>query len=319
MPAVLIENFDVKQNRLEYPRQEICTLSPVEIQKLLDSIDLEEQKKLPVPIRIVSDYYIIQKLERDRYYYRRNMKGYTAQHKANQATLLKILDRQKKPTFVPGFLPLLTVFSLLAPLIMIIGLFYLISTVSILNPEIMFSLFGIMFVISCFSAVYAIGEMARTMKGKKTIPLERTLPYVENFLQWDISLYILLILQSLIFFSLPILLIFLGHIIATPEIQVAILIDIGVITLVFLTVIFFVGPLDDYFRMYREERLRKERILRHLVERINTDSEEKRTYLLTAYQLVDARHWHITGKIPKLFALLSLISPVITTLIQLFK
>ncbi len=319
MPVVLVENFDVKQNRMEYPRQEICTLSPVEIQKLLDSIDLEDQKKAPIPVRIVSDYYIIQKLESDRYFYRRNLKGYTANHKADQTTLIKILEGQKKPVLVPGLLPLLTVFSLVGPLIMIFGLFYLIPSVSIQNPEIMFTLVGIMFVISCFSAVYAIGELARTMKGKKTIPVEHTLLYVEDFLQWDISLYILLILQSLIFFSLPILLIFLGHIVTTPELQAAILIDIGVITLVFLTVIFFVGPLDDYFRMYREERLRKERILRHLVKRINTDPEEKRTYLYTAYQLVEARHWHVTSKIPKLFALLSLISPVITTLIQIFK
>jgi hypothetical protein len=317
MPEVLVENYNVNAKRVEYPRQEIRTLSVDDIQRLLDGVNAEEEQKAPVPVRVVTENYIVRKFPDGRYQVRHNMAGYVRASKVDQARLRKLLGREKKVVIAAGFLPVFAILALVAPVLILYGLSVLLEQGPVQDPEITYTIFGILAAISGFSAIYAVRELIQAAKGERIIPLKRTLPYVENFLQWDVSLYVFLFLQAAILLVLPFLVIYLGNIVVPAETMAVLVATIGILTSLLFIIIVFGGPLNDYFLMYREERQRKERIQDVLVERITSGPADQKAYLLTTYQLVLARRWFIIGKLPKLLAFLSFVTPVITTFIQL--
>jgi hypothetical protein len=317
MPEVLVENYNVDAKRVEYPRQEIRALAVDDIVRILEGINAEEEQKAPVPVRLVTENYIFQKAPGGRYKVRHNMAGYVKASKVDQAKLQKLLGQQKKVVVAAGFLPVFTILAILALGIIIYGLFILVGQGPIQDPELTYTIFGILAAISGFSAVYAVRELIQTAKGERIIPLKRRLPYIEDFLQWDASLYIFLFLQAAILLVLPFLVMYLGNIVVPAETMAVLVATIGILTSLLFIIIVFGGPLNDYFLMYREERQRKERIQDVLVERITSGPADQKAYLLTTYQLVLARRWFVIGKLPKLLAFLSFITPVITTVIQL--
>ncbi len=317
MPEVLVENYNVDAKRVEYPRQEIRVLAADDILRILDGINAQEEQKSPVPVRVVTENYICRKFPGGRYQVRHNMAGYVRASKVDQAKLRKLLGREKNVVIAAGFLPVFAILALVAPVLILYGLFVLLEQGPVQDPEITYTIFGILAAISGFSAVYAVRELIQAAKGERIIPLKRTLPYVDNFLQWDVSLYVFLFLQAAILLVLPFMVIYLGNIVVPAETMVVLVATIGILTSLLCIIIVFGGPLNDYFQMYREERQRKERIQDVLVERITSGPADQKAYLLTTYQLVIARRWFIIGKLPKLLAFLSFVTPVITTFIQL--
>ena len=161
-----------------------------------------------------------------------------------------------------------------------------------------------------------LSELVKLLLHPSAVELDPTPPYVGDYRQWDFSLYVLMFILAGMLCFFPVISIFLSRIIV-PAWALTELVEIFAIFCASLIAVFGIEALSEYFSTYRGEKSRRQKILRHLVEKMHSAPKSECLYYWTMYAKIEEAGWMNVGSFAKIVGILSTLIAAVPTLLQM--